>query len=144
MAPRFEAQASVELNPTAMQAHVLRGADPRHLPIDKLARYLENEPTDPPGVLRQMRARLHARLASPWLVLVFAWLATPIALRVDQRGRIAGPAVAAVTALALFFLTQTAGESLAQQELFPVGLAPWLTIAIFSASSFAILAARRR
>jgi lipopolysaccharide export system permease protein len=144
VAPRFEEHATVELDPSSMNAHVLRGADPVHLPIRKLHRYLAAKPTDPPSVLRRMRAQLHERLASPWLVLVFAWLAIPMALRVDQRGHIAGPAVAAVVLLATFFMAQTAGESLAQQELFPVGWTPWLTIATFSLLTGFMLKTRRR
>ncbi len=76
-------------------------------------------------------------------MLVFAWLAIPLALRVDRRGHIAGPAVAAVVVLALYFMTQTAGETLAQQELFPVGVTPWLTMAIFSLMAGILLGLRR-
>lgn len=141
--PVYAASTAVELDPNAMNANVLRGADPTHLPIRSLARYLAADPTDPPSTLRRMRARLHERLASPWLVLVFAWLAIPLGLRVDQRGRVAGPAVASIVVLALFFVTQSAGQTLAQQQLFPVGLTPWLTMAIFSAAAAVALRLRR-
>ena len=123
-----------ELNFAALDADVLRGADPKMLPIKDLRRYLDGQPTETPTELRQIRARYHERLASPWLVLVFAWLAVPLSLRVDQRGRIAGPAVAGVVTLALYFVCQSAGQTLAQQELIPVGIAPWAVMAAFSAA----------
>jgi len=142
--PVYTTGTRVELDPAAMNANVLRGADPTHLPIQSLARYLAGEPTDPPSTLRRMRARLHERLASPWLVLVFVWLAIPLGLRVDHRGRVAGPAVAAIVALALFFVAQSAGETLAQQQLFPIGVTPWLNMAVFSVAAGIALRFRRR
>ena len=64
--------------------------------------------------------------------LLFAWLAVPFALRVDGRGHIAGPAVAAVGTISLFYAAQTAGLTLAQRELLPVGVTSWATMALFA------------
>ena len=72
-------------------------------------------------------------------MLVFAWLAIPFAFRVDERGRIAGPAVAAVVTIALFFVAQSIGQTLAREEVLPVGWTPWATMPLASvAAGFAL------
>lgn len=128
--PDLGRSETIELDLAALDTAILRGADPNFLPLPALAHYLAGEPAQNPSALRRIQARYYERLASPWLVFVFAWLAIPFAIRVDQRGRIAGPALAAVTGLALYFVAQSAGQSLAQQELIPVGIAPWSTMGV--------------
>jgi hypothetical protein len=56
----------------------------------------------------------------------------PFALRIDERGQIAGPAAGGVVALGLYFLVENAGKTLAQEALIPVGITPWLTMGLFS------------
>lgn len=131
--PVHEQGVAIDLDLAALAAAAARNADPAKLPIRDLARYLATAPTESPTELRRLRARFHERLASPWLVLVFAWLAVPFALRIDGRGRMSGPALAATVTLALYMVTQSAGETLARQELLPAGFAPWLTMGLWSA-----------
>lgn len=140
--PQVERDMPLLLDHEALQADLLLSADPALLPLRDLAEYLDRSPRATPSSLRRVERRLHERLSSPWLVLVFAWLAVPFALRVDGRGRIAPPAIAAVVTLSLFFVVQSTGETLAQRELIPVGVTPWATIALFSVG--AALALRRR
>ena len=121
----LENHAAMTLDLDAIGGDVLLQADPGVLPIAALADYLAAHPGTSPSNLRKLRNRYHDRLASPWLVLVFAWLALPFALRVDERGHFGPAAAAAVAALSVFFLLRSAGETLAQQELIPVGFAPW-------------------
>ena len=140
--PRLEDGVTLELDLAALDASELEGLDPGLLPIAALAAYLRGEPTEHPSSLRRLHARLHDRLASPWLVLLFAWLATPFALRVDERGRIAGPAIAAIVLLSAFVVTRSAAVTLAQEELLPVGLPIWSAMALFTA--LGAIAFRRR
>ena len=142
-APEISFGEPIALDFASLDADVLRGADPKMLPIWDLRRYLAGHPTETPTELRQIQGRYHERLASPWLVLVFAWLAVPFALRVDERGRIAGPAIAGVVTLALYFVAESAGQTLAQQELISVGIAPWIVMATFSISAGGLLLFRR-
>jgi len=130
--PRIEKGVSLELDLEALRTDMFLGADPTQLPLPVLARYLEANPNDTSSTLRRIRARFHERLSSPWLVLVFAWLAIPFAFRVDERGRIAGPAVAAVVTIALFFVAQSIGQTLAHEAVLPVGWTPWVTMLLFS------------
>jgi lipopolysaccharide export LptBFGC system permease protein LptF len=129
-ATKLEKNASLTLDLDAIGGDALLHADPEHLPLAALADYLEANSENTSSSLRKLHGRYHERLASPWLVAVFGWLALPFALRVDERGRFGPPAAAAVAALSGFFLLRSAGETLAQQELIPVGLTPWLAIAI--------------
>jgi lipopolysaccharide export LptBFGC system permease protein LptF len=129
-ATTLEKNASLTLDLDAIGGDALLHADPEHLPLAALAEYLDANSGNTSSSLRKLHARYHERLASPWLVAIFGWLALPFALRVDERGRFGVPAAAAVAALSGFFLLRSAGETLAQQELIPVGLTPWLTIAI--------------
>ena len=130
--PTLEESASVILDLGALRGDLLLGADPKLLTLPDLARYLDSDPRVTPAKIRQAWGRYHQRLSSPWLVLAFALLAMPFALRVDGRGRIAGPATAAVFTLSIYFLLESIGRALAQEELIPVGITPWLTMALFS------------
>ena len=133
--PKIQKGVPLELDLEALRTDLLMGADPTQLPLPVLARYLEVNAENTTATFRRIRARFHERLASPWLVLVFAWLAIPFALRVDERGHIAGPAVAAVVTIALFFVLQSVGQTLAREEVLPVGWTPWATMALFGSAA---------
>ena len=130
--PIVQRGVPLSLDLDALQADLLLSADPALLPLPDLADYLSSDPRSTPSALRRVESRLHERLANPWLVVLFAWLAVPFALRVDGRGHIAGPAVAAVATISLFYAAQTAGLTLAQRELLPVGVTSWATMALFA------------
>jgi len=140
---QLEKNATLTLDLDSLGGDALLHADPVHLPLAALADYLAGNPENTSSTLRALRGRYHARAASPWLVAVFGWLALPFALRVDERGRFGGPAASAVAALSGFFLVRSAGETLAQQELFPVGLTPWLAIGLVTLGSTVALLWRR-
>lgn len=141
--PQVERDVPLRLDHEALQADLLLAADPALLPLPDLMAYLDRTPRATPSSLRRVERRLHERLSSPWLVLVFAWLAVPFALRVDARGRIAAPAIGAVVTLSLFYVVQSTGQTLAQREVIPVGVTPWATIALFSIGAALALRFRR-
>lgn len=142
--PTLEESVSVVLDLDSLRGDFLLGANPELLPLRDLGRYLDGNPQESSSTLRRARGRYHERLSSPWLVLIFAWLAMPFALRIDERGRIAGPAAAAVFALGLYFLVDSAGSTLAQEDLIPAGITPWFTMTLFSlAAAVGVRAARR-
>lgn len=128
--PTFENVASLVLDLDSLRGDLMLGADPGLLPLRDLASYLARSEAEPSSVGRRARARFHARLSSPWLVFVFALGALPFALRIDGRDRIAGPAVAAVAALGLYFLAESAGRTLAQQDLIHVAVTPWAVMGL--------------
>lgn len=135
--PRYERAATLDLDLEAVRGDQLLRADPELLALPDLANYLagasggQSVVPRPNSSLLRAQARFHERLSRPWLVLVFAWLALPYALRIDGRGRIAGAAIAAVATLALYFLVESAGTTLTREGLLPVGVAPWATMAVF-------------
>ncbi len=129
-APSFESTARLVLDLDSLRGDMMLGADPGLLPLRDLAGYLARSGSEPSSVSRRARARFHERLSSPWLVFVFALGAMPFALRIDGRDRIAGPAVAAVVALGLYFLAESAGRTLAQQDLVPVAATPWAVMGL--------------
>ena len=141
--PELEQNASIVLDLDARGSSVLLQADPALLPLRDLANFLAADPDMTPSSLRQLKKRFHERLTSPLLVLIFAWLALPFALRVDHRGRFGPPAAAAVAALSTFYLLQSAGTTLAQRELIPIGLTPWLAISMVLLGSAVALRTRR-
>jgi len=128
--PRLEQNVSMALDLDALHGDVLLGADPGMLTLPALAEYLETSTTETSSDRRRLQSLYHERLSRPWLVFVFGWLALPFALRVDERGLIGGPAAAAVATLGAFFLVQSGGMTVSRQELLPIGVTPWLVIAL--------------
>ena len=133
--PSFESVARLVLDLDALRGDVMLGADPGLLPLRDLAGYLARRADAPASIVRRARARFHERLSSPWLVFVFALGAMPFALRIDGRDRITGPAVAAVVALGLYFLADSAARTLAQQDLAPVAVTPWIVMGLTCAAA---------
>lgn len=140
--PRFEPNISLTLRLGVQEGGALLNADPGLLPIRDLTRYLGGDPKETPSKLRRLKSRLHERLSSPWLVLLFTWLALPFALRVDHRGRFVAPAAAAVATMGCFFLLRSAGMMLSRQELLPVAVTPWFMLAAVGLAGAVALARR--
>lgn len=134
--PRLDTHVRVDLDLETLGGDALLGADPALLPLPLLRRYLEQRPVDETSSrLRRHEGRYHERLSSPWLLLVFGTLALPFGLRVGRDGRFARPAIEGVAGIAVYFLLRSTGEALAQKELFPVGLTPWLMMGLALAGS---------
>ena len=133
--PELVENVSMALDLGALRGDALLAAEPSLLPLRSLALYLDARPEESSATHRRLTNRYHERLSQPWLVLLFAFLALPFGLRVDQTGRVVRRALEATVVLGLFFLLRNAGVALAQQELFPVGLTPWASIGLFAAAS---------
>lgn len=140
--PVLEEGVTLTLDLDTLKGDRLLGADPALLPLPDLARYLKESAPHTSSARRRLENRYHERRANPWLVLLFAWMAIPFALRIDERGHYVRPAIAAVATLGLYFLIESAGRTLTLQELIPAGLTPWVPMGLFAIAS--ALAIRRR
>lgn len=85
------------------------------------------------GEVRRFRALLHERLSDPITVLLFAWLAIPLALRVEQTRSLAAPALQGVVVIVAFFFLRNLGATLASQGATPAAWTPWVILASFAA-----------
>jgi len=85
------------------------------------------------GEVRRFRALLHERLTDPVTVLLFAWLAIPLALRVEQTRSLAAPALQGVVVIVAFFFLRNLGGTLASQGAVPATLTPWAILMAFAA-----------
>jgi len=84
------------------------------------------------GEVRRFRALLHERLTDPVTVLLFAWLAIPLALRVEQTRSLAAPALQGVLVIVAFFFLRNLGGTLASQGAAPASATPWAILLAFA------------
>jgi lipopolysaccharide export LptBFGC system permease protein LptF len=130
--PNLSEDVDIALDLDVVRGDALLGAEPSLLSLLDLARYLEVQQEMSPSNQRRLTNQFHERLSQPWLVLLFAFLALPFGLSVDRTGRLVRPALGAASVVGLFFFLRSAGITLAQEEIFPVGLAPWLSMGLFA------------
>lgn len=129
--PEWRRRDALVLDLDTTDASLLVAADPALLPLPQLAEALDGTEDASSRSDQRLRHRFHERLSRPWLVLLFAGLAMPFGLRVDERGRIAGPALAALAGLALFFVTQSFARTLSIQGWLPIVAPTWGAIGLF-------------
>jgi lipopolysaccharide export LptBFGC system permease protein LptF len=134
-APRLSEESNLEIDLAVVEGDALLGAEPRLLPLPALARYLAVQEDLSASNHRRLTNRLHERLSQPWLAVIFAFIALPFALGVDQTGRFIRPGLGAASVVGLFYLLRSAGTTLAQQEFFPVGWAPWLAMGLITVAT---------
>jgi lipopolysaccharide export LptBFGC system permease protein LptF len=91
----------------------------------------------PPDALggneRRMQSELHARLADPAAVLVFALLAIPFGLSIERGRGAATAALGGIACVSLYHAIRSLGDAIAAGELLPVAAPPWLALAGFAA-----------
>jgi lipopolysaccharide export system permease protein len=87
---------------------------------------------------QHFRALFQERVSDPLTVLLFALLAIPLGLYVEEKKTLAVPALQGVILLVIFFFVRSFGSTLASQGVAPPEITPW---AIFAA--FAVLGAVR-
>jgi lipopolysaccharide export system permease protein len=110
-----------ERSPRLLQAEI--GA----LPIWTLASYLKDSPED-----ARARSLLHQRLTGPLLVLLFALLAVPLGMRVEQTRSLALPALEGVALLFAFLLAREYGANFASASAAAASVAPWAILLAFA------------
>lgn len=95
------------------------------LPVWTLAKYAGGR-RDSPG----LQSLVHQRLSAPLLVLLFALLAVPLGLRVEQTRSLAGPALQGVALLFVFLLAREYTTTLTANPLLAAA-APWTVLLLF-------------
>jgi len=118
-ASRMTLRVEDDRSPTTLQAEV------DALPIWTLAEYVSKRGTP------RDRAMFQQRLTGPLLVLLFALLAVPLALRVERTKSLAAPAVQGVGILFVFLLAREYAAAFASSDVSAVAL-PWLVILVFA------------
>jgi lipopolysaccharide export system permease protein len=126
-APKLERSREVTLRLEEDRSPRLLQAEISALPIWTLSRYVRASPGD-------LRARsvLHQRLTGPLLVLLFALLAVPLGLRVEQTRSLALPALQGVLVLFAFLLAREYGASFTAGGALGA-FAPWAVLLAFAA-----------
>lgn len=81
---------------------------------------------------RRFRTLLHERLSDPVTVLLFAWLAIPLGLQVEQRRSLAAPALQGVVLLVVFFFVRNLGTTLSAEGVTPSAVTPWGILSAFA------------
>ncbi|MBW2243178.1 MAG: LptF/LptG family permease [Deltaproteobacteria bacterium] len=102
------------------------------LPLATLAGYV-GDVLDEGGNPGRARALLHSRLTIPFLVILFALLAVPLGLSVEQTRSLAMPALQGVGLLFVFLILREYSASFGARGELSAALAPWLTLLIFFA-----------
>jgi lipopolysaccharide export system permease protein len=102
------------------------------LPLGTLSDYVSAVLADG-GNPGRARALLHSRLTIPFLVILFALLAVPLGLSVEQTRSLALPALQGVGLLFVFLLVREYGASFGARGELSAALAPWLTLVVFFA-----------
>lgn len=102
------------------------------LPLATLAEYVGAVLADG-GNPGRARALLHSRLSVPFLVILFALLALPLGLSVEQTRSLALPALQGVGFLFVFLVLREYSTSFGARGQLSAAVAPWLTLGIFFA-----------
>ena len=110
----------------------LQQAELEVLPLPTLASYVGAVLADG-GNPGRARALLHRRLTVPFLVLLFAILAVPLACSVEQTRSLALPALQGLGLLFLFPLTREYSAGFGARGELAAAVAPWLTLVLFFA-----------
>ncbi len=69
----------------------------------------------------------------PFTVLLFAWLAIPLGMRVERTRSVAGPGLLAIGVLVLFQITWRTNALLAGSGVAFAEAGPWAALAAFAA-----------
>ena len=125
--PKVERAREITLRLEEERSPRLLQAEIAALPIWTLSRYVQASPLD-----ARARSLLHQRLTGPLLVLLFALLAVPLALRVEQTRSLALPALEGVVVLFAFLLFREYGASFASASAPAATVAPWAILLAFA------------
>jgi lipopolysaccharide export system permease protein len=130
-APLVEHREEMILAVAAERDLALLDAGARTLSLFELGEYIRARSEEGRNTARY-REMLHARLADPLAVIVFAFLAIPLGLRVEQRRSLASAAVVGIVILGLFYTARTAATMVAAGGMGGAAFGPWLVLAAFA------------
>lgn len=126
-APQVERAREITLRLDEERSPHMLQAEIAALPVWTLARYVQAAPHDV-----RARSLLHQRLTGPLLVMLFALLAVPLALRVEQTRSLALPALQGVVVLFFFLVLREYGAGLSAANVTAASLAPWIVLLLFA------------
>ncbi len=129
--PSFERLDETRLEIAGAAEHALRDADAAHLSLPDLREYIRARTREGEDVAGA-RGQFHARLAQPLAVLLFAGLAIPFGLRVEESRSLAIPALLGVTMIAAFLFLRTLGLVLIREGVAPPAVTEWAILAGFT------------
>jgi LPS export ABC transporter permease LptG len=109
----------------------LLGAGIERLSIPQLFEYIEARLRDGRNVA-EARGRLHQRLADPFTVWLFAWLALPLGFGVERTRSLALSSLLGIAWVSVFYSLRTAGGVLAGGDIALAAFAPWWLLAVFA------------
>jgi lipopolysaccharide export system permease protein len=130
VAPVIEYVLETRLETRSGPDLALLEADVSSLSIRDLQEYLESYPEDEMATTRAA-ARLQQRLTEPLAAFVFALLAVPLGLRVEQTKSLARPALHGAILVFLFYTVREYGSTLALQGVTPPAVTFWSILALF-------------
>lgn len=133
-APEVERAEALTLELRGDRSPRLLQAELTALPLPSLAKYVAEVEGGGIGAARA-RAMLHERLSAPLLVLLFALLAAPLALRAEQTRSLAVPALQGLALLFVFLMLREYGRDLALWSGLSTVAVCWATLALFFAGA---------
>lgn len=128
--PGFERLDETVLEIADEADSALREADASLLSLPDLWEYIQARSREGEDVARAT-GLFHGRLADPLTVLLFAGLAIPLGMRVEESHSLAVPALMGVLMIAVFGFTRTLGEVLVDEGVTPPAATAWGVLAAF-------------
>jgi lipopolysaccharide export system permease protein len=108
----------------------LLGADATTLPLLRLHEYIDAMAREGRNATRY-RALFHARVAEPVTVLLFALLAIPLALAVEQTRSLAVAGLQGIAIVGLYYGAHTTASMVAAGGIAAAVLSPWILLTLF-------------
>ena len=106
-------------------------ASAQTLSLPNLGRYIEAQIREGRDATRFL-ALYHARLAEPLTVLLFALLAIPLALAVEQSRSLAASALYGIVILGIFYTSRTTADMFAASGFASAIISPWVILTTFA------------
>lgn len=129
--PRVERAEETVLEVAGRRDLALLSADAATLSLWNLRDYIEARGREGRDTSRY-RALLHARLADPLTVLLFALLALPLGLAVERTRSLAFGALQGIAIVGAFYTVRTLATLFAAGGLVPAAASPWLLLGAFA------------
>ncbi len=106
-------------------------ASAQTLSLPNLGRYIEAQIREGRDATRFL-ALYHARLAEPLTVLLFALLAIPLALAVEQSRSLEASALYGIVILGIFYTSRTTADMFAASGFASAIISPWVILTTFA------------